>query len=73
MTVVNLGVEPQSVFVKALMDAAAQLKQELGRADVRKEIVSGIFSFLGMEFPAGAGILNAVEPVVLQVASIGAK
>lgn len=70
--VATIGTQPENVFVKALEDAAGNLKTALGRQDVRTEIISGIFSFLGKEFPAAAVVLGLVEPMVLHLASIGA-
>lgn len=68
-----VGTQPVNVFVKALEDATAKLKEQLGRKDVRDEIVSGVFTFFTGEFPAAAPVLGMLEPVLQRLAEVGAK
>jgi hypothetical protein len=70
--IATMGTEPQNAFVKALIDAAGQLKTELGHANVRREIVAGVFLFLEKEFPAAAPLLSTAEPFVQSLAASGA-
>jgi hypothetical protein len=67
--VATLGIQPQSIVVKALEGAKDALVAYLGRPDVERELAGGIFAFVNAQFPiiAGNPIAQGVEEFLLKL------
>jgi len=50
--VATLGIQPESIVVKALEVAKVELVAYLGKPEVEVELASGIFAFANQQFPA---------------------